>query len=495
MLQYMQFYNTLSRKKELFQPIVSGYVGIYFCGPTVYSDPHLGHARGPIVFDIFKRWLELNNYKVRLVSNITDVGHLTDDSDDGEDKLLKRAKLEQLEPMEIAEKYFWAYFDAMDKLGVRRPDIVPRASGHIGEQIELTSQLIERGLAYEANGSVYFDVSKWQSYGELSGRDPDELLEGARVEIRSEKDDPRDFALWKRAEPNHIMRWQSPWGKGFPGWHLECSVMSTKYLGEEFDIHGGGLDLIFPHHECEIAQAKAAGKSFARYWLHWNFITLEGEKMSKSKGHFKTLAELFRAYDPLVIRFNLLSSHYRSISDFSADSLHASAQGLRRIRESYSEVVRLCETGLKEGSVVNESSKNSDSKNSDSKNPLASYCERFAEAMNDDLNTPQALAVIFDVVREVNAELAKTPTQEYLSAAKSFYETYVGEIFGVLGNIEETNNIDIEMLAGLVKLVTQQRDEARLRRDFKTSDAIRDSLNDLGIVLEDTTEGTRWKLS
>ncbi len=477
MLHYMQLYNTLSRQKETFKPVTEGHVGMYFCGPTVYSEPHLGHARGPIVFDVLKRWLQFSGYKVRLVSNITDVGHLTNDSDDGEDKLLKRAKLEQLEPMEIAEKYFWAYFDAMAKLGVRRPDIVPRATGHIGEQIELTAQLIENGLAYEVNGSVYFDVSKWQDYGELSGRDPDDLLEGARVEVRSEKDDPRDFALWKRAEQNHIMRWDSPWGEGFPGWHLECSVMSTKYLGNEFDIHGGGLDLIFPHHECEVAQAKAAGKAFARYWLHWNFITLSGEKMSKSKGHFKTLAELFSEYDPTVIRFNLLSSHYRSVSDFSSEGLHASAQGLKRIRESYSEVLRL----LEKFEVKDDS--------------FNAYRGRFAEAMNDDLNTPQAVAVIFDVVREVNAQLPKKPSQDYLSAAKAFYENYAREILGVLGKtVEVSKGTSVDVLDGLIGLINEQREAARLRRDFKNSDAIRERLNELGIVLEDTAEGTRWKV-
>ena len=477
MLHYMQLYNTLSRQKELFKPVTEGYVGIYFCGPTVYSEPHLGHARGPIIFDVLKRWLQFSGYKVRLVSNITDVGHLTDDADDGEDKLLKRAKLEQLEPMEIAEKYFWAYFDAMAKLGVRRPDIVPRATGHIGEQIELTAQLIENNLAYEVNGSVYFDVSKWQDYGELSGRDPDDLLEGARVEVRSEKDDPRDFALWKRAEQNHIMRWNSPWGEGFPGWHLECSVMSTKYLGNEFDIHGGGLDLIFPHHECEVAQAKAAGKAFARYWLHWNFITLSGEKMSKSKGHFKTLAELFSEYDPTVIRFNLLSSHYRSVSDFSSEGLHASAQGMKRIRESYSEVLRL----LEKFEVKDD--------------PFDAYRGRFAEAMNDDLNTPQAVAVIFDVVREVNAKLTEKPSQNYISAAKAFYEDYAGEILGVLGTAAEASKgTSVDVLDGLIGLINEQREAARLRRDFKNSDAIRKRLNELGIVLEDTAEGTRWKV-
>jgi len=257
-------YNSRTRKKETLEPVTPGRVGIYYCGPTVYSEPHLGHARGPVLFDVLRRWLEHQGYRVRLVSNITDVGHLSDDADDGEDKLIRRAKLEQLEPMEVAEKYFWTYFDAMQALNVRRPDIVPRASGHIPEQIILIQELLARGLAYERQGSVYFDVSAWEPYGELSGRRPDELLEGSRIEVRSDKDDPRDFALWKRAEPGHLMRWPSPWGEGYPGWHLECTVMSTKYLGDTFDIHGGGLDLIFPHHECEIAQARGAGKPFAR---------------------------------------------------------------------------------------------------------------------------------------------------------------------------------------------------------------------------------------
>jgi cysteinyl-tRNA synthetase len=473
----LELYNSLTRAKEVFKPVVPGHVGIYFCGPTVYSEPHLGHARGPIIFDTLKRWLQHEGYQVRLISNITDVGHLTDDADEGEDKLAKRAKLEKLEPMEIAEKYFWAYYDAMAKMNVRRPDIVPRASGHIIEQIEMTQELIERGLAYERDGSVYFDVSEWKDYGELSGRDVDEQVEGTRVAVRSDKDDPRDFALWKKAEPEHIMRWNSPWGEGFPGWHIECSVMSTKYLGDEFDIHGGGLDLIFPHHECEIAQAKAAGKKFARVWMHWNMITLGGEKMAKSKNHFVTLKELFDEHEPAAIRFHLLRSHYRSFSDFSKDSLLSSTQGLKRLREAYLEIKRLSD----DSSFVDD--------------PFTKKHEAFAEAMNDDLNTPQAIAVLFDATRDINSKLATKPPKSYINAAKKFFEDLLGEILGITLDSSDTGQSDTTMLDGLLQLIMNQRQEARQRRDFKNADEIRNRLARLGITLEDTAEGSRWKLS
>ncbi len=470
----LQLYNSLTRKKEEFKPVTAGRAGIYFCGPTVYSEPHLGHARGPVFFDVVRRWFEHEGYAVRLVSNITDVGHLTEDTD--EDKLEKRAKLERLEPMEVAEKYFWAYFDAMNRLGVRRPDIVPRASGHILEKKQLTETLLKRDHAYERGGSVYFDVSSWKAYGELSGRDPDELLEGARVAVRQEKDDPRDFALWIEAPPEHLMRWRSPWGEGYPGWHAECTAMSTKYLGDEFDIHGGGLDLIFPHHECELAQAKAAGKPFARYWLHWNMLTLSGEKMAKSKGHFVTLRDLFAEHDPIVVRFNLLSSHYRSLADFSSEALHASAQGLKRLQDAYQEVKRRLPESVSPAP----------------EDAFVSFRERFAEAMNDDFNTPQAIAALFEATREVNAKLADKPSGEYLAAAKAFYEDLAGEVLGILENPQTTHD---QALDGLLELLLEQRQEARLRRDFKTADAIRARLGELGVVLEDTPEGSRWKLN
>jgi len=469
-------YNTHSRKKEVFKPVVEGRVGIYYCGPTVYSEPHLGHARGPIVFDTLKRWLQFSGYKVRMVSNVTDVGHLTDDMDAGEDKMLKRAKLEQLEPMEVAEKYFWAYFNAMAKLGVRKPDIVPRASGHIIEQIEMTEELIKNGVAYVKGGNVYFDVSAWKAYGELSGRNPDDLQEGTRIDVRSDKDDPRDFALWKYAEPEHIMRWNSPWGDGYPGWHLECSVMSTKYLGDEFDIHGGGLDLIFPHHECEIAQAKAAGKKFARYWMHWNMITLKGEKMAKSKNHFITLEQLFEEYDPLVVRFHMLRSHYRSLSDFSDEGLLSSQQGLKRLRETYNNLEKLAD-------------------NSEA-DKIAFVAERdaFSKAMNDDLNTPQAVAILFDVSKSVNATLTGKANQQYINAAKAFFDDYFVEVLGLLGTSKTESEVGTQVLDGIMELVIKSRQKARANRDFATSDEIRDKLNSLGIVIEDGPDGTNWKL-
>ncbi|HEX7004650.1 MAG TPA: cysteine--tRNA ligase [Trueperaceae bacterium] len=472
----LEIYNSMTRRKETFEPITPGYAGIYYCGPTVYSDPHLGHARGPVVFDVLRRWLEHLGYRVRLVSNITDVGHLTDDSDDGEDKLLKRAKLEQLEPMEVADKYFWSYENAMARLGVRKPDITPRATGHITEQISLIQELIEQGVAYESEGSVYFDVSDWEPYGELSGRDPDDLIEGTRVDSRSEKRDPRDFALWKRAEKGHLMRWPSPWGPGYPGWHLECSAMSTKYLGDEFDIHGGGLDLIFPHHECELAQARAAGKPFARYWMHWNMLTLGGEKMAKSKGLVVALDELFREYDPLAVRFHLLRSHYRSVSDFSEESLLSSTQGLRRLQDLYRQL-RDAPGGAVAGST------------------LGHYRDRFTEAMNDDLNTPQAVASLFDAAREINRTLETGAGSDYLAEARSLFDDlFVGVLglFPVEDGAAET--VDQEVLGGVIDLLLEQRHQARLRRDFQAADTIRDRLADLGVTVEDSAEGSRWKL-
>jgi cysteinyl-tRNA synthetase len=464
--------NSLTRSKEPFESVVPGTVGIYFCGPTVYSDPHLGHARGPVVIDTLRRWFERSGYRVRLVSNITDVGHLTDDGDDGEDKMLKRAALERLEPMEVAEKYFWTYFDAMDALGIRRPSIVPRASGHITEQIALTEELIERDLAYERGGSVYFDVSSWSDYGELSGRALDDTVEGTRVEVRDDKDDPRDFALWKRADEGHIMRWRSPWGEGFPGWHLECSVMSTKYLGDEFDIHGGGLDLIFPHHEAEIAQARGAGKRFARTWLHWNMITLGGEKMSKSKSHFVTLAELLERHEGAVVRFHLLRSHYRSVSDFSDEGLAGSEQGLRRLRDAVAAAEALAGDTAAEPDA------------------FAPFEQAFAAAMDDDLNTPQAIAALFDAARELNRDVAAGNAARAAAGAALITDLLV-EVLGVTA--APGAGSDGDLLDRVVDLLLKERDAARIARDFARSDAIRDQLTELGIAVEDTPEGSRWK--
>jgi len=472
----LTLYDTKTRSAKPFDPVTPGHAGLYFCGPTVYSEPHLGHARGPVVFDVLRNWLEHAGYRVRLVSNVTDVGHLTDDADEGEDKLAARAALERLEPMEVAEKYFWAYFDAMAKLNVRRPSVVPRATGHIPEQIALVQQLLDAGLAYERNGNVYFDVSGWDDYGELSGRDPAALVEGTRVEVRGDKDDPRDFALWKRAEEGHLMRWDSPWGEGFPGWHLECSVMSTKYLGEEFDVHGGGLDLIFPHHECELAQARGAGMPFARIWIHWNMLTLGGEKMSKSKGHFVTLAGLFEHHEPAVVRFHLLRSHYRSVSDFSEDLLVASSQALGRLRDAWRALrARAGDAEREEG--------------------FADDARRaFAEGMDDDLGTPRAIAALFELAREANRRMDALTAAEAADGADAFESLLEGVLGVELGNAEANGAAALERLEGLVEMVLEQREAARLRRDFATADALRDQLHGLGIEVEDTPAGPRVKL-
>lgn len=471
----LHLYDTQSQQRKPFEPVTPGHAGLYFCGPTVYSEPHLGHARGPVVFDVLRNWLEHLGYQVRLVSNITDVGHLTDDAEDGEDKLAKRAALERLEPMEVAEKYFWAYFDAMAKLNVRRPSIVPRATGHIPEQIEWVEALIDAGVAYERHGSVYFDVSKFDDYGALSGRDPDQLLEGTRVQVRGDKDDPRDFALWKHAEPEHLMRWNSPWGEGFPGWHLECSVMSTKYLGDRFDIHGGGLDLVFPHHECELAQARAVGKPFANTWLHWNMMTLEGEKMSKSKGHFVTLTDLFERYGPSVVRFHLLRSHYRSVSDFGEAAIESSQQGLARLLDASNEA---------------------QAKAGDADPDLAvtePFVTAFDAAMNDDLNTPQAIAALFDAARELHRHGANL-TAPQAAAFTALFQSRLSDVLGVEALAQDAHNDAArERFEGLAAMVLEEREAARARRDFDAADAIRDRLNALGLTIEDTPEGPRIK--
>jgi cysteinyl-tRNA synthetase len=472
----LSLYDTKTRRKAPFDPVTPGHAGLYFCGPTVYSEPHLGHARGPVVFDVLRNWLEHEGFRVRLVSNVTDVGHLTDDADEGEDKLAARAALERLEPMEVAEKYFWAYFDAMARLNVRRPSVVPRATGHVPEQIALVRELLDAGLAYERDGNVYFDVSAWSDYGELSGRDPDELVEGTRIEVRSDKDDPRDFALWKRAEEGHLMRWESPWGEGFPGWHLECSVMSTKYLGDEFDVHGGGLDLLFPHHECELAQARGAGKPFARTWIHWNMITLGGEKMSKSKGHFVTLAGLFERHEPAVVRFHLLRSHYRSVADFGEDALEGSRQGLQRLRDAWRSLRLRADDAEPDGAFA------------------APARRAFADGLNDDLGTPPAIAALFELAREANRRMDELSPEQAADGAAAFEELLDGVLGVELGTAEANGAAARERLDGLIEMVLEQREAARLRRDFGTADALRDHLHELGIDVEDTPDGPRVKL-
>jgi cysteinyl-tRNA synthetase len=478
----LHIYNTMARAKQPFVPATPGYVGIYVCGPTVYSDPHLGHARGPIVYDVLRRWLRHQGYRVRFVSNITDVGHLTDDADAGEDKILRRARLERLEPMEIAEKYMWSYFDELQALNVLRPDITPRAAGHIPEQIELTEALLKRGHAYVANGSVYFRVRSWPGFGKLSNRDIEDQEAGARVEVREEKEDPRDFALWKRAEPEHIMRWNSPWGVGFPGWHIECSAMSLKYLGDGFDIHAGGVDLQFPHHEAEIAQAEAAGHTFARYWMHHYHVLLNGQKMAKSTGNLITLAELRARYEPLYIRFYLLGSHYRSVLDFTDEGLEAAKNGYLRLLNAYREIRRMLHhappgrhTGLERA--------------------VTTLRQTFAEALDDDLNTAQAIAAFFNFVTDLNKALTERPGRESLLEAERVFAELGEGVLGLFPTRVLENQLGGALLEGLVSLLLEIREEARKNRNFALSDRIRDRLTELGVVVEDTREGPKWKVS
>jgi cysteinyl-tRNA synthetase len=479
----IQVFNTLTRSKQAFQSNVPGYVGVYLCGPTVYSDAHLGHGRTAVSFDVMRRWLEYRGYNVRFVSNVTDVGHITTETDDdGVDRIGQRAKLERLEPMEIADKYMWGYFQDMAALNVKKPSITPRATGHILEQIEMVQRLIERGHAYEKGGSVYFRVRSFPKYGQLSGKKIDDLEHGTREGVRDEKDDPLDFALWKFAEPEHIMRWNSPWGEGFPGWHIECSAMALKYLGEGFDIHAGGLDLQFPHHEAEIAQAEGAGYQFAKYWLHGNMLTIGGEKMSKSKGNFITLADFYaRKAEPMVLRLAFVQSHYRSIAEIGDDTIHAASSALSRLREVKRELERR----------IADAPSGTDAK---LETALDTAKREFEAAMDDDFNTPKALAAVFDVTREVNAALTNNAGKSSLERALEFYNTFVGNVLGLYGAEQASNNVDAELLEGLMQVAIEARASYRQNRDFKRSDDLRDRLKALGVALEDTAQGTRWKL-
>lgn len=483
-------YNTLKRKKEIFEPLVKGKVGLYVCGPTVYSDSHLGHARPNITFDLLFRYLTFLGYKVRYVRNITDVGHLEDEvAGVGEDRITKKARLEQLEPMEVVQKYMNSFHRNMTELNVLPPSIEPRASGHIIEQQEMVQAILDNGFAYEANGSVYFDVDaydKQHKYGKLSGRNLDDIKTNTReLDGQSEKKNSFDFALWKKASPEHIMRWPSKWSEGFPGWHLECSVMSTKYLGEQFDIHGGGMDLTFPHHECEIAQNTACcGKEAVRYWMHNNMITINGQKMARSLGNFITLRELFtgdheileQAYSPMTIRFFILQAHYRSTIDFSNEALQASEKGLERLMAS---VKTLGELTASESSTVN----------------LAALKEKCFEALNDDLNSPIAIAHLFDGVKMINSVKAGN---EKISAAdleelKAFYQTIVVDILGLKEEVAGDSG-ENRVLAGTVDLLIKLRRDAKANKDWATADKIRDELNTIGVELKDTKDGVEWNL-
>lgn len=489
----LQFYNTLTRKTEEFVPLEPGRVGMYVCGPTVYGPPHLGHGKSYVSFDVVVRYLRYKGFAVTYVQNITDVGHLTDDADAGEDKIAKQAQREKKHPMAIAEHYTAMFFRDMDKLCCLRPDISPRATGHIPEQIELVQTLLDKGFAYEANGSVYFDVAKYADYGKLSGRVVEEMQAGARIEVNSEKRNPADFALWKKAESNHVMQWNSPWGRGYPGWHLECSVMSMKYLGATIDIHGGGLENQFPHHECEIAQSEAAnGVPFVRTWLHNNMVTVNGQKMGKSLGNFITLEQLFtgthpalsRAYDPLAIRQLILNSNYRMTIDFSDAALQAAQSGYDKITQAVLALrkqIARAPQGVADAAVEAE---------------LMSLRKRFDDAMDDDLNTSIAVSILFELVRLVNQCLSQDKTTAAtLSAIDTQFRLLGGDVLGLVkDNYESGAGGDDGLLDHLMGLMIEQRKAAKARKDFAAADGIRNKLAEFGIVLEDKPGGaTDWK--
>ncbi len=487
----LYIYNTLSRKKEQFIPLNPPHVGMYVCGPTVYGDGHLGHARPAITFDIFYRYLLHLGYKVRYVRNITDVGHLEHDADDGDDKIAKKARLENLEPMEVVQYYLNRYHKAMDALNVLPPSIEPHASGHIIEQIEYIKTILDAGYAYESNGSVYFDVPKYNKdyhYGKLSGRNIDELLNTTRaLDGQSEKRNPADFALWKKAAPEHIMRWQSPWSDGFPGWHLECSTMGTKYLGDTFDVHGGGMDLMFPHHECEIAQSVAhSGHDAVRYWMHNNMITINGQKMGKSLGNFITLDEFFtgnhklleQAYSPMTIRFFILMAHYRGTVDFSNDALKAAEKAYDRMMDGWK---RLNELKATDATTVDLD--------------VEALGKKCYEAMNDDLNTPTVIANLFDACRAINLvnDGKAAISQADLDALKTIFKVFLFDVLGVR-DVASSGDVNLKPYEEAVDLLLQIRKNAKDNKDWATSDLIRNRLAEIGFDVKDTKDGFEWKV-
>ena len=484
--------NTLTRQKELFTPVTPGFVGLYVCGPTVYGDAHLGHARPAITYDVLVRLLRKLGYKVRYVRNITDVGHLEHDADEGEDKIAKKARLEQLEPMEVVQMYTERYHDAMRALNVAPPSIEPRASGHIIEQMAVVRKILEAGYAYESNGSIYFDVEKYNRdhhYGILSGRNLDDTKEGTRsLDGQDDKRAPYDFALWKKASPEHIMHWPSEWSEGFPGWHLECSAMSEKYLGREFDIHGGGMDLMFPHHECEIAQNVASrGTGGVHYWMHNNMITINGRKMGKSLGNFITLFDLFdgnnsvlsQAYSPMTIRFFILQAHYRSTLDFSNEALQAAEKGLARVLAAYNDLKTMTDALKDDGTVASKA--------------VTDIYENCYTALCDDLNTPVALSFIFEAVKMVNSakdgSLKLSPAD--LLLLRRLFDEVLFDVMG-LRNDAASDDKSAGVIDGLMKMVLEERAEAKAARDWAKSDRIRDALKEIGVTVKDTKDGAEW---
>ena len=477
----LRIYNVLSRQKEEFVPLTPGKVNIYVCGPTVYDYSHIGHAKTYINYDVIVRYLRFSGYDVLYVQNITDVGHMLDT---GEDRILKKARQTSALPMQVVETYTRAYFADMDALGVRRPDISPRASGHIPEQIAMIEQLIEKGHAYVQDGSVYFDVASFPEYGKLSGRVVEELEEGKRVAVREDKRHPADFALWKKADPEHILRWSSPWGEGFPGWHIECSAMSAKYLGDTFDIHGGGIENIFPHNECEIAQSEAAhGEPFARYWMLTGSLTLDGIKMSKSLGNTLMIRDALKRWRGEAIRYFVLSSHYSNPIDFSDEALEAAFKGWQRIWGAVS-LTREQLRRVEPGDISPEA-----------ETMLAAAREQFIERMDDDFNAPGALAVLQDLTRQVNALINEggPQTQGTLAAIDTLYRELGGEVLGLVPEREEVG-ADAEREDGLVRLLVDLRNQARANKDWATADVIRNRLKELNVTLEDRADGTIWKL-
>ncbi|MCM1369916.1 MAG: cysteine--tRNA ligase [Candidatus Amulumruptor caecigallinarius] len=485
----LALYNTMTRTKQPFHSLREGMVGMYVCGPTVYGDAHLGHARPAITFDVLFRYLSWLGYKVRYVRNITDVGHLEHDADEGEDKIAKKARLEQLEPMEVVQYYLNRYHHDMEALNVLPPSIEPHASGHIIEQIEYIKKIIEAGYAYESCGSVYFDVRKYNAdhnYGKLSGRNIEDMLNTTReLDGQQEKHNPLDFALWKKAAPEHIMHWPSPWSEGFPGWHLECSTMGRKYLGDTFDIHGGGMDLMFPHHECEIAQSVAAqGHEAVRYWMHNNMITIAGKKMGKSYNNFITLEQFFkgdhplleRAYSPMVIRFFILQAQYRSTVDFSNEALQAAEKALHKMQEAYARLNSLKPAAKSSPNVPD-------------------YMKLCQEALDDDLNTPMVIAHLFDAAKIINSagDGSAALCQDDIDKLKYTFKVMLGDILGIrLGESDSSRNTT--PYEGAVDLLLQIRANAKQNKDWTTSDLIRDKLSELGFNVKDTKTGVEWSL-
>jgi len=481
----LKIFNTLTKQKEDFEPLNPPFVGMYICGPTVYGDPHLGHARPAITYDLLFRYLKHLGYKVRYVRNITDVGHLENDADEGEDKISQKARIEQLEPMEVVQYYTDRYHKFMDELNVSPPSIEPRASGHIIEQLELIDEIMNNGYAYQSNGSVYFDVEKYNKthqYGILSGRTVEEQLSTTRkLEGQLEKRNSFDFALWKKANPSHIMRWRSQYGEGFPGWHLECTAMSAKYLGNFFDIHGGGMDLLFPHHECEIMQATVVhGQNPVRYWMHNNMITISGQKMGKSLGNFITLEEFFtgkhklleKAFSPMTIRFFILQAHYRSTIDFSSEALMSAEKGFQRLMEGLENIDKI-KSGTTSGFDIK------------------SFKNKCYDALNDDLNSSILIAHLFDAIKAINLALTETisMTETDIEELSQLMHLFIEDILGL---VSDKQSSDIQIIEKLINLILEIRQEAKNKKEWATSDLIRDKLNETGIIIKDGKDGSTW---